>query len=301
MNFTRAQIQTHSYCNAMCIMCPYRYTSKTLSQGKMGWELFCKVIDDLVGFPSLKLISLMLQNEPLLNENILEEIKYVKMARPDIEISISTNGFYLTSKLTKQLVDAGLDSLIFSINALTKNTFESVEKGLDYDNVFENLRSLIGNKPKKLCVIVKGMVIQDNAIEFGISEKFSDIPKLLSAKNIPFDISPISNRAGALKNYDDLLIFDHFQSSKQKTICNDLFDTVSILYNGDMIGCCADWNRESILGNLRNQNIGEIMSGPEVTTRMEMIREGKYDQILPCKNCSQAKNILSNLWKKTNS
>lgn len=282
----------------MCIMCPYRYTSKTLSQGKMDWELFCKVIDDLASFPSLKFISLMLQNEPLLNENILEEIKYVKKARSDIEISISTNGFYLTSKRTKQLVDAGLDSLTFSINALTKKTFESIEKGLDYDKVFENLRSLIGDKPKELCVLVKGMVIKSNAIEFGIPEKFSDIPKLLSEKNIPLDISPISNRAGALKNYNDLLIFDHLQSSKQKTICNDLFNTVNILYNGDMISCCADWNRESILGNLNDQGIREILSGVEVVMRMKMVREGKYDQISPCNNCSQAMNILFNVQKK---
>jgi len=295
MNFTRAQIQTHSYCNASCIMCPYVDTSKKLSQGTMEWNLFCKVIDDLTSYPSLQLISLMLQNEPLLDKNIIQKIRYVKNRNPNIKISISTNGFYLTADLVSQLVDAGLDSLVFSINALTKKTFDVIENGLDFEVVFRNLRSLINNKPYRLSLVVKAMIIKENAIEFGLLDKFSDIPKLLFEKNIPFDISPISNRAGALRKYDDLLIYDNHQSSKQKTICRDIFDTINVLYNGDMISCCADWNRESILGNLQDQNIKEVLSGPETTMRMEKIRQGKYDHILPCKNCSQAKNILTNL------
>ena len=110
---------------------------------------------------------------------------------------------------------------------------------------------------------------------------------------IPLDIGPISNRAGSLKNYDDLLVHEHLQSSKHKKICDDIFNTVNVLYNGDMIACCADWNRESVLGNLNNQSIKDVLLSPGVKKRKNLIKKRRYDQIAPCRHCSQAKNIMA--------
>lgn len=78
INFRIAQIQTHSFCNAKCIMCPYETTRKVKDQGWMEWELFTKVVDDLIGYPSLKHIVLMLQNEPLLDDRLVDEVKYIR-------------------------------------------------------------------------------------------------------------------------------------------------------------------------------------------------------------------------------
>jgi MoaA/NifB/PqqE/SkfB family radical SAM enzyme len=261
----------------------------------MDWKLFCKVVDDLLSYPKLKLVSLMLQNEPLLGKNLYKEINYVKNKNSNLETSISTNGFYLTSDVTSKLVDAGLDRLIFSINGLTKESFEKIEKGLDYNIIFSNLMALIENKPSKLKIIVKCMLIRDNIVEFVLPEKFSNLPKLLKSNNIPLDIGPISNRAGSLMNYDDIVVYEHLQSSKDKKICDDIFTTINVLYTGEMISCCADWNRESVLGNLKRHKIEEILLSPEVKKRKGLIKNGKYNQITPCKNCSQAKNIMANL------
>ncbi len=275
-------------------MCPYIDTKDRLPQGRMDWKLFKKVIDDLSGYPKLKLITLMLQNEPLLDKNICRAIEYIKNKNLNFETSISTNGFYLTKKLTSKLVDAGLDKIVFSINGLTKKSFEIIENGLDYNITLSNLITLIENKPSKLKIIVKCMLLKDNLIEFLLPEKFSELPKILKKHEIPLDVGPISNRAGSLKNYDDLLVHGHLQSSKHKKICDDIFDTVNVLYNGDMIACCADWNRESVLGNLNNQNIKEVLLSSEVEKRKNLIKKGRYDQIIPCKHCSQAKNIMAN-------
>jgi len=299
IKFKKAQIQTQSFCNASCIMCPYGSTSQTLPQGKMKWELFQKVIDDLLSYPSLKHISLMLQNEPLLNKNIIDEIRYVRNKKSEINISINTNGLNLTKEFATQLTEAGLNTLIFSINGLTKETFEHIEKGLDYEIIMANLMNLIKYKPPKLNVAVKCMVIKNNAIEFSLPDKFSNLAELLQKHQISLDISPISNRAGSLEQYDDLLIFEHLQSSRNKLLCEDLFETINILYNGDVISCCADWNRESVLGNLKKQSIEEVFIGKEMIRRRKIILDGKYDQLKPCADCSQAKNIMNNLQQIT--
>jgi MoaA/NifB/PqqE/SkfB family radical SAM enzyme len=297
ITYYKAQIQTQSYCNSSCIMCPYSDTSKILPQGKMSWELFCRIIDDIISVSSIKHVVLMLQNEPLLDEKLPDKIRYVKKKNSNINISISTNGFYLTKKFLELLVDAGLNFLIFSINGFRKETFEKVEMGIDYETVFSNLYYLIENKPSSLNVTVKCMIVNNNVLELGLPDHFSDLPKLLKEKNIGLDIGPISNRAGALKNYKELIVLANRQSSRNKILCDDIFNSLNILYSGDVIGCCADWMRKSILGNLQKQTIREIWNSEEAIMRRKIILAGEYKNIQPCNFCSQAKNIMLNLEK----
>jgi radical SAM protein with 4Fe4S-binding SPASM domain len=67
------------------------------------------------------------------------------------------------------------------------------------------------------------------------------------------------------------------------------------LYNGDIIGCCADWNRESVLGNIANNTIEEVIFGKEAQRRRNLISSSNYNNLTPCKTCSQAQNIMANI------
>jgi len=42
----RLHIQTHSWCNAGCIFCPYTKISREKPMGRMSWELYTKIIDE---------------------------------------------------------------------------------------------------------------------------------------------------------------------------------------------------------------------------------------------------------------
>jgi len=295
IRFKIAQIQTHSFCNAQCIMCPYKDTAHTLEQGKMEWDLFTKIIDDLITYPSLEKIVLMLQNEPLLNKRLPEEIRYVKKKKPGIKIGIATNGSLLDNRMLDTLLEAGLTSLIFSINALTEPTFARVEKELNFSTVMSNLRNLINRNPSQLDLSIKFLIIKSNAIELGVPHKFSDLIGRIKENNIPFSIEPISNRAGTLKEYREMLVFPHLQSSTRKLYCDDIFNSVNVLFNGDVIVCCADWMRKSIIGNFRIQTYREIWYNPSTVEWRVKTKKGLYRDLVPCNNCSQAWNIMKNL------
>ena len=262
-----AQIQTHSLCNGDCIMCPYASTRNAFPQGTMDWDLFTKIIDDLIVYPSLRVLGLTLQNEPLVSRRLVDEIKYVRDKVPDLDVAISTNGSLLDDPTLQELVDAGLSSLAFSINALTRDTFSRTERRLDFDTVVGNLRNLIERKPPGLGIVVKSMLIKDNALELGVPELFSDLAELISSEEIPWDIGPISNRVGSLDGYQGLLLTQDYQSSKGKLYCHDVFENVNVLFNGDVIACCADWSRRSVLGNLRHNSYEEVWCGHEARDR----------------------------------
>jgi radical SAM protein with 4Fe4S-binding SPASM domain len=71
--------------------------------------------------------------------------------------------------------------------------------------------------------------------------------------------------------------------------CFRPFRTFYVLWNGDVIPCCADWGRKLILGNLRERSIHEIWHS-EPFARLRGSLE-KWDlATLPtiCKACSKA-------------
>lgn len=293
--FTTAHIQTQSYCNARCIICPYVHVKHSFKQGKMTWDLFTKIIDDILHYPTLKCIMLTLQNEPLLDRGLPEKINYIRKQAPDMEVAITTNGSLLDNKTLKSLSAAGLTSIISSINALTKETFDRIEKGLNFDIVMKNLFHLINRKPKDLYVAVKMMLVKQNAIEILFLDRFSTLGKSIKKNDIPLIVGPISNRAGNLRRYRDLLIYSNEQSSKKKLYCHDIFESLNILFNGDVIACCADWTRCSVMGNINELSLKEIWADKKAYAQRVSILKGQYNKISPCKNCSQAFNIRENM------
>ena len=260
----------------------------------MPWDLFTRIVDEVTAMPSLRQIALMFQNEPLLDRRLPEMIEYVRERSSDISISITTNGSLLTPQLTRQLHAAGLTDLVFSINGLTRETFEAIEKGLDFDCVFRNLEQLIDAPPSGLRIFVKCMSVKENAIEFGLPEAFSDLFERLRAREIPCDVSPISNRAGSLDGYDDMVVFEQTQSSKIKLYCHDIFESTHILFNGDVLTCCPDWLRKGVLGTMATNSFVDIWNSPTARRQREQIAAADYANMELCRTCSQALNILAN-------
>ncbi len=294
LRVSQVQIQTQSYCNGACVICPYSHTSKQVPQGTMPWNLFTRIVDELTAFPSVQQLALMLQNEPLLDRRLPKQIEYVRKCSPDINISITTNGALLTPQITHQLHAAGLTQLVFSINGLTRETFEAIEKGLDFDRVFRNLEQLIDDPPSDLRILVKCMFVKENAVELGLPEAFSDLFERLRAREIPYDVSPISNRAGSLDGYDDMVVFEQMQSSRKKLYCHDIFESTHVLFNGDVLTCCPDWLRKGVLGSMAEDTFIDIWNSPTARRQRERIAAANYADMELCRNCSQAHNILAN-------
>ena len=291
-----AQIQTQSACNARCTFCPYQTGAhRSLSQGRMSWDVFEKVVDELATLPMLSEVAPVLQNEPLIDRRLPEMIRHIKRVLPHVRTTLNTNGSMLTPSVVAGLAGAGLDHLTFSINALTKETFDRVHKYIEFETVMANLLYLIDNKPRDLDVTVKSMVVRESAMEFALPKEFSDLLDRVERAGAEFRASAICNRAGAVEDYEDQVVFKSIAHTARRLYCHDLFENINVLYNGDVIACCSDWTRATRMGNLADQSIREVWDGEVARLRREKAAEGRYQDMPGCRDCSIAWTCEQNL------
>lgn len=285
------QVQTVSACNGKCPFCPYSFVSKELPQGKMEWETYQKIVNECVSFPSLKMFTPMLQNEPLLEKDICKAIRYFKeKSEGKVPIFIVTNGYLLTPSLIRQLVNSGLDHLIVSINAHKKETYEELMPGFQFEKLIANIENLLSSNLQRTKVTLRFLENQRNKDE---------IPEALAywhKRGVHTEVLPfINNRAdsvditGLRSKKPEMLLESKIKQkafSLFSSCCILPFYQMNILFNGDVLLCCNDWRRSPILGNVNREKLKDIWEGKvtrEIKTKI-LCRDYKY--VEACKGCS---------------
>jgi len=133
-NFVELYIETSFACNLSCIMCPMGAQIK--GQGLMSYETFKKILPDINLF---KAVGLSGFGEPLIHKEIVKMVRDIK--KQNIFTNITTNGTLLSSNLTKELIDAGLDLMTFSIDASKKESYEKIRIGSHFETVLKNIET----------------------------------------------------------------------------------------------------------------------------------------------------------------
>ena len=287
------QIQTNNLCNGSCLMCPVS-REKIRNPGKMSDELFERIVKEIVeNRAEDAFVLLYLQNEPLTDNSIFEKFKLIKkLSNGKIETGFVTNGTLLTGEKIKELCEAEVDDVFFSIDASTEKTYNKIRRGLNYNKVLENIESLrISN--------CKTRVIAEFAWQKDNYSELNDFKKIWENKGIKTFIQTVNNRAGTVSNFEDIrLTHKDFSFRKKFTTileliitggCWELVDHINILYNGDVIMCCNDYERRIILGNVKTNSIREIWNGEKYQLVREAIFDRDFERIPGCSDCSSIK------------
>ena len=130
---------------AVCdLACPHCFREYILTPDKiMKFDTFKAIINSAVQMkvPSIKLNW---RGEPLLHPKIRDFIDYAKK-KGIIEVAINTNATHLNEKMALDLIESGLDLIIYSFDGGTKETYEKMRPGRFEKNRFENVYQNIKN------------------------------------------------------------------------------------------------------------------------------------------------------------
>jgi len=135
------QIQTFTGCNADCIFCPYGETYETQPKGKMPIELFHRIIDEAAEH-GVRRISPYLMNEPLMDRDLFDKIRYINDKIPDAKVVVTSNGHFLTPPVVDKVLEMGdgLHELYISFQGVDKDSYEKTMRGnMNFDRTLANV------------------------------------------------------------------------------------------------------------------------------------------------------------------
>lgn len=281
------EIQTQSRCNGRCVMCPYTELSGQLDHGTMEWSTIEKIAEQLPLGSPWPLISLSLQNEPLLNKRIFDVVKCFKNRGKFCRIT--TNGSLLGNYEPMVIAQSNLDELIISLNATSKEMYESTNTGLPYDKVMDGINLMLSNEYLRRRIIISFVVTRPNqdTIYKGI-----DYWKMRGVRTL---LQPVRNVGGNVDGYANIqptsLLFGKtftrlLKRELYRTVgCMNPFYAMNIIFNGDCILCCHDWTRSTVVGNITNTPLKDVWNSYKMNQIRRSILSKKWKRVIPCREC----------------
>jgi radical SAM protein with 4Fe4S-binding SPASM domain len=67
--------------------------------------------------------------------------------------------------------------------------------------------------------------------------------------------------------------------------CPEVFDKVSVNFDGSVSACCFDYDNEMIIGNLKESSIAQIWEAPAMRHYRTLLANMQHDQIGLCSKC----------------
>jgi Radical SAM superfamily/Iron-sulfur cluster-binding domain len=234
------QIESTNICNAKCVFCPRDEMHRR--QGVMSFELFCKIVDECA---ALGITHVRVHNygEPFIDRRLVEKVRYAKQ-KGIREVGMISNGSLITEDIARGMIAAGLDAINISVDASGKEVFEATRVGLKYDKVIANIERIVRlraesgrRRPKLILSFVRQNNSQDEQafIEHwrGIADKIH--------------VTDLHNWAGTLNRESDVTY-----------PCYRPWLTFTVLWDGRVSLCCADFDARTVLGDVTSSTIQEI-------------------------------------------
>lgn len=272
-------IETCNNCNAQCIMCP-KGRKGTNSIQLMEDVLFDKIVEEVKAYKHwIEMICLNSDGEPLLDKKIAHRIKKLK----DIgikHIQISTNAQLLSEGRIRELLESGLDDIRISIDGYTKDTYEKIRRGLNYDTVKENVLNVIKIRDKvrsKMNIRIRLVEMEENKGEL---EAWMNYWNLQVREGDRVQVMPMHTWSGN--------IADATEEQKQYYAdkpCVSVFSTLVINYDGIVQLCDSDIEQRVVMGNVKDNTIQKIWQGEKFVYIRNCHANAKRNDIEICRGC----------------
>ncbi|MCM1039248.1 MAG: radical SAM protein [Ruminococcus sp.] len=274
-------IETTNRCNAACIMCPHKLLKRPITD--MTENIYSKVINDLSKV-NLKNTQLFIhkEGEPLCDKNIIRRILFAK-ENTNAKIGMSTNAMLLDENMAQNILNSGLDTIYFSIDGVSAETYNRIRVNCNYYVVKKNITYFLKLRERlssKIRVIMQMIIDADN-----IHEKENFI-KLWDKYDVEFYLKKMHCYLDGGKSS-----FDKIDTSIQKSVCNDPFRLITVLCDGNVGCCCWDYNNEYCLGNVMENDLIELYNGEKINYMRQLQREKECYNLAPCNRCGR---IFSN-------
>lgn len=279
-------IELTTRCNLKCIMCEHSFNPPKPMD--LPIHIVKKVIDEFAekGGLATKLCYL---GEPLLYKDLFEVIKYAKK-KGILETIIATNGNLLDKIKCREVIESGLDYIIFSVDSCdpdiysqirVKGSLEKVRLGILRLNALKQLYR--NNKP---FIQVQAIPMKENKYEIELKSYHRYWKSFVDKVRI----SPYC---------EDYTITEEIGPTPEFH-CPSVYQRMTIRADGKVAICCGERHENKIIGDIEESTLEQIWTGYKFMEIRRLMNEGNSHLIECCKTCTLRKRHEEERSKKKN-
>lgn len=277
----KIEIELHSMCNLKCNFCINKFRDNHLDRIEMTENILNKIYEAIPKMTNLKIVTMQLFNQPILNYNdikiineVISKIKKISNSK-DIRYRISSNMTHTKEMNYDDILLVNVDEYY-----LTK-----------YRKDDPSMHDLIINIPN----MIDFFRIKEYGLDtYWIKFCFNDIEKIIQFK----DFSIYENNVENFNNGNVLLtsrggVLKDISAKKRKFPCYKKMIVVS--YDGNVSGCCdiypnLEVNKKYVFGNMLNYSLEELISN-NIALKFYSDKQCMDTLPRPCVECSNGKYI----------
>lgn len=270
------QMEPTSVCNFRCVMCyqiDKSFSSK--SKGHMGMmtlDNFKMAIDELEG--NVEAISLASRGEPLLNPKMGEMLKYA--GGKFLGLKMNTNASLLTEKRCHEILESGLNVLVFSADAAEKVQYEKIRVNGKFEQVANNVK--LFSKIREQHYPDSSTTTKVSGVKFSKEQDFGELK----------DFWGEYCDEVAFVNYNPWESAYDNEENKIVEPCSELWRVMYLWWDGKVNPCDYDYKTTLFMGHnltFPNMSIKDIWNSDHYNSIRQKHLDARRDLIEPCKRC----------------
>lgn len=274
-------IETHTICNQKCYFCPV--SVHTRDRHVMDFDQFERIAAQLTQ-PHSAFSGVFLNgyNEPSIDPNFLRQVSLLNNL--GIPVAVNSNG----SGLRPDIVDAmqasgGLAYLSINLSTLDRQQYIADRQADHLPSVIRNLDYLAQSKlAPDMQIVVLGT--DDDKHD----RAYTEVHDRYAKTNFSIKRYKVNSRSGRIDVYQQTESPHRKLKGCEQTGSRPL-QHLHINAYGQCVLCCQDYHDEYVVGDLNEQSIDEVLSGPKMAQFRRWaygIEEAPDDFI--CRHCSFA-------------
>ncbi len=184
---THIFLEVTNRCNLSCVMCGRTHDRRYRDAAFTG-DISLETVRKLEPFyRSSTFVTATGLGEPFLNPEMTGILRYLK--KQGACVSMTSNGTLLDEKLSAEVIDTGLDRIVFSVDSPVAKTFRRIRVGATLDQVLGNIETFSRQRSRS------GRRVPYMILEFvAMAQNFEQLPEIADlAARLDFDEVIVQN------------------------------------------------------------------------------------------------------------
>lgn len=292
-------VEPGNACNFKCVFCPESfedYAAKAGGISRLSLEQFVMIARQIKELGKPKILNFHMLGEPFANPALTSFVALANASDLAHRTVVTSNGTLLKPAKYQSVLDSGLHYLKISIYGATQETHAArTQSKIPLSNIHKNIsgfKALRDSLGLKHPFIYVKMIEQDASENAAFIETFSDCADEIQLEPVVNWNDPEEGNLSGMSG-EALLGTRYF--SKKKAVCPYPFYMLVIHSSLDVSVCCVDWNKKTVVGNLRDETLSQIWRGERLRQFRRAHLERRRCELEACRNCTFLHTTFDNL------